>query len=156
MPQTVHRRLKVTGIKAKGIRRQASEVRKQLQNLKTDVALFSETHLKSHMKSHIPNCDMYRTDCEDGHESGTVFAVKKGTPHICVDLLPLLLLEATRVGISIGNAEMFLAALHNFPQKLWSYADITELLGFGNTSMLAGDLKGKHPVWKHNFQTPQV
>jgi hypothetical protein len=64
------------------------------------------------MKFCVPNCDIYRTDCEDRHKGGTVVAVKKGIPHTCVNLPPLLPVEATGVYIPIGNPEMFLAALY--------------------------------------------
>jgi hypothetical protein len=43
---TVHSSLKIIAFNANGIGRQAYEVRKQLQDLKIDVAQFSETHLK--------------------------------------------------------------------------------------------------------------
>jgi hypothetical protein len=40
---------------------------------------------------------------------------------------------------------MFLAAVYKSPEILWSGTDITELLGFRNKSILAGDLNAKHP-----------
>jgi hypothetical protein len=46
MGATVHRSLKIVAFIANYIWRQAYEVRKQLQGLKIDAALFSETHLK--------------------------------------------------------------------------------------------------------------
>jgi hypothetical protein len=98
--------------------RQAFEVRKLLEDLKINVALFSETHLKPHMRFYIPNGDFYRTDHEDGHKGGTAVAVKKGIPHTCVDFPHLLLVEATRVCTPIGNTEMFLAAIYISPQRL--------------------------------------
>jgi hypothetical protein len=63
------------------------------------------------MRFCIPNYDFYRNDHEDEHKGGISVAVKKGIPHICVDLPPLLS-EATGVCIQIGNTEMFLAALY--------------------------------------------
>jgi hypothetical protein len=101
MPTAVHRPLKIIAFNANGVGGQAYEVRKQLQDLKVDVALFSETHLKSHMRFCIRNYDIYRTDGEDGHKSGSV------------DLPPLLSVEATWVCIPIGNTEMFLVAVYN-------------------------------------------
>jgi hypothetical protein len=50
MAATVNRPLKVVGIG-----RQAYELRKQLQDPKIDVALFTETHLKPHMRFYTPN-----------------------------------------------------------------------------------------------------
>jgi hypothetical protein len=82
------------------------------------VALFSKTHLKPHMKFYIPNCDIHWTDCEDGHKGRTAVAVKKGIPHTCTDLPPLLSVEATEVCIPIGNPKMFLAAVYK--SSLWS------------------------------------
>jgi hypothetical protein len=61
--------------------------------------------------------------------------------------LTLLSVEATGVCIPIGNTEMLLAAVYKSLQRLWTDTDITELLGFRNKSMLAGDLNAKHPVW---------
>jgi hypothetical protein len=39
-------------------------------------------------------------------------------------------------------------------QRLWSDTDITELLGFRNKSMLAGDLNAKHAVWNSQVSNP--
>jgi hypothetical protein len=50
MSTTVQRPLKIIAFIANVIRRQAYEVRKQLQDLKIDVALFGETQLKPHMR----------------------------------------------------------------------------------------------------------
>jgi hypothetical protein len=38
--------------------------------------------------------------------------------------------------------------------QLWSGTDITELLGFRHKSILEGDLKEKHPVWKSEVSDP--
>jgi exonuclease III len=76
MVATVHRPLKVIAFNANGIGRQAYELRKQLQEPKIDVALFSETHLKPHMRFYIPNYHIYRTDHQDGHKGGTAVAVR--------------------------------------------------------------------------------
>jgi hypothetical protein len=48
MPPTVHRLLKITEVNPNGIGRQAYELRKQSQDLKIDVVLFSEIFLKPH------------------------------------------------------------------------------------------------------------
>jgi hypothetical protein len=44
----IHRPLKVIEFDANGIWRQRYEISKQVQDLHTDVALLSETHLKPH------------------------------------------------------------------------------------------------------------
>jgi hypothetical protein len=41
---------------------------------------------------------------------------------------------------------MFFAVVYKSLQRLWSDADITELLGFRNKFILAGALKAKNPV----------
>jgi hypothetical protein len=110
------------------------------------MVLFLETHLKPHTRFCIPNYDFYWTDHEDWHKGETAVAVKKSIPHTCVNLPSLLSVEATGVCIPIGNTEMFLAAVHKSPQRLWSDTDITELLSFRNKTILAGDLNTKHPV----------
>jgi hypothetical protein len=76
------------------------------------------------------NYDFYWTDHEDLHKVGTATAVKKGIPHTCVNLPPLVSVEATGVCILIENTEMFCAAVYKSLQRLWSDTDITELLGF--------------------------
>jgi hypothetical protein len=68
---TVHRPLKIIAFNANGIGRQAYKVRRQSQGLEIDLAVFSETHLKPHMRFYIPNSDIYWTDCQDGHKGGT-------------------------------------------------------------------------------------
>jgi hypothetical protein len=127
MSTTVQRPPKIMAFSANGIAMQAYEVRKQVQDLKINVALFSEANLKPHIKFHIPNYDIYRTDREDWHKGGTAAAVKKGIPHTCVDLSPLLSAEATGISIPIGDIQMFIAAVYKSPQGLWSDTDIREL-----------------------------
>jgi exonuclease III len=80
MVVTVHRPLKVVAFNANGIGRQAHELRKQMHDLKIDVALFSETHLKPHMRFYIPNYHLYRNDLQDGNKDGTAVAVKNEKP----------------------------------------------------------------------------
>jgi hypothetical protein len=84
----------------------------------------------------------------------TATAVKKCIPHRCADLPPLLSVEATGVCILIGNTEILLAAVYKSLQRVWSDTDITELLGFRNKSILAGDLNAKHPVWNSRISNP--
>jgi hypothetical protein len=76
------------------------------------MAMFSETRLKPYMRFCIPSYDFYRTGHEDGRKGETAVAVKRGIPHTCVDLPPLLPVEAPGVCMLIGNTEMFLAALY--------------------------------------------
>jgi hypothetical protein len=70
---------------------------KQLQDLHIDVALLSETHLKTHQMIFIPNYHFYRIDGLAGKKEGTAFAVKRGISHNHVDLPPLISIEATRI-----------------------------------------------------------
>jgi exonuclease III len=86
MANRVHRPLKVIAFNVNGISKQRSELSKQLQDLHTDVALFSETHLKPHERFYIPNYHLYRIDCHPGRKGGTAVAVRKGIPHKQVDL----------------------------------------------------------------------
>jgi hypothetical protein len=86
-----------------------------MQDLKIDVPLFSETHLKPHMRFYIPNYHIYRNDRVDGNKGGTSVAVKKGIPHTYVDLRPLLSLEATGFNILIGLSEMLFASVYKSP-----------------------------------------
>jgi hypothetical protein len=87
MAATVHRPLKVKAFNANGIWRQAYELRKRLQDLKIDVALFTETHLKPHMRFYIPNYYIHnRKDRLDGNKGGTAVAVRKGIAQTHVDL----------------------------------------------------------------------
>jgi hypothetical protein len=61
------------------------------------------------------------------------------------ELTPLVSIEATGISIPIGNSEVILAAVS--PGHVWNDTDITELLSFRHTSLLAGDLNSKHPLW---------
>ncbi|PNF36286.1 hypothetical protein B7P43_G05854 [Cryptotermes secundus] len=90
----------------------------------------TERHLKPHERFFIPNYHFYRIDRQSGRKGGTAVAVRKGIPHIHVDLPPLVSVEATGVCIPIGNSEVLLAAVYKSPSKAWSDADITELLSF--------------------------
>jgi hypothetical protein len=146
MPATVHRPLKIIAFSADGVGRQSYEFRKHLQDIKIDMALFSETHLKSHMRFYIPYYDIYRTDLDYGHKNETAIAVKKGILHTCTDIPLFLPVDAAGICIPIGNSEMLLAAVYKSPQRLWSDASITELLGFRNKFILADNLNAKHPI----------
>jgi endonuclease/exonuclease/phosphatase (EEP) superfamily protein YafD len=58
----IHRPLRVIAFNANGIWRRRCELSKQLQDLHIDVAVLSETHLKSHERFFIPNYHFCRTD----------------------------------------------------------------------------------------------
>jgi hypothetical protein len=58
MPATVHRPLKIIAVNANNIGNQAYKVRKQLKVIKIDVTLFSETHLKPHIRFYILNYNL--------------------------------------------------------------------------------------------------
>jgi hypothetical protein len=118
MPTTVRGPLKIISFSANGIWKQAYQVRKQLHGLKIDEALFSDTHLKPHVRFYIPNYNIYQTEHQDGDKRGTVTAVKKDIPRACV-ILPLLLsVEAPGICIPIANSEMLLATVYKSPQTL--------------------------------------
>jgi hypothetical protein len=53
----------------------------------------------------------------------------------------------TGVFIPTGNSEEVLASVYKSPGLAWSDVDITELLSFRCTCILAGDLNAKHPFW---------
>jgi hypothetical protein len=112
-----------------------------------DVALFSETHLKFHDRFHIQNYHFYRIDCHPETKGETAFAVRKGIPHMHVDLPPLVSVEATGVCIPTGNQKVLLTAVYKSPGRIWKDADITELLRFRHKCILAGDLNAKHTSW---------
>jgi hypothetical protein len=116
MAARVHRPLTVIAYHVDGILRQCNELSKQLQDLHTDVAMLSETHLKPHKRFFIPNYHFYQTDRFLGRKSRTV-AVRKGIPHnhVLVDLPSLTSIEATGVCISTGNSEVLLAAVCKSP-----------------------------------------
>jgi hypothetical protein len=96
---------------ANSIGRQTHEVRKQLQDVKIDMALFSLIHMKPHMRAYIPNYDTCQTDRQDGHKGGTAIVVKERIPHAPINFPPLRSAEATGVYMPIGNTEMFLRAV---------------------------------------------
>jgi hypothetical protein len=64
MQTTRQRPLKIIAFNANGTGRQDHEVRKQLQDLKIGVALFSKTHL-THMRFYIPNYNIYPTEVKN-------------------------------------------------------------------------------------------
>jgi hypothetical protein len=50
--------------------------------------------------------------------------------------------------------ENLLAAVYKSPGCIRSDADITELLSFRNTCILAGDLNAIHPFWNNAVSNP--
>jgi hypothetical protein len=81
-------------------------------------------------------------------------AVRKGIPHIHEDLLPVVSVEATGVCIPIGKREVVLAADYSSPGRIWTAADIPELLSFRDKCILTGDLNAKHPFWSSAVLNP--
>jgi hypothetical protein len=118
------------------------------------VALFSETHLKPYETFFLQNYHIHRIDCYPGRKGGTAITVRKGIPHNHVDLPPLISVEATEVGIPVGNEEVLLAAIYKSPGHPWSDADIIELFGFQIKTILAGDLNAKHQLWNSSVSNP--
>jgi hypothetical protein len=113
MEATVYRPLSVVAFNANGIGRQAYELRKQMQDLKIDVALFKNTPENTYEVQHPKlSYTVYRNDRLYGNKDGTAVEVKTVIPQNYVDLPPLLSLEATRVNIPIGHTEMLLASLY--------------------------------------------
>jgi exonuclease III len=80
MATRVHRPFRVIAFNVNGIGRQRYEHSKQLQDLHIDVALLSETHLKTNERQFIPNYQFYQTDRYPGRKGGTAVAVRKGIP----------------------------------------------------------------------------
>jgi hypothetical protein len=76
MATRIHRPLKIIAFNANGIWRRRYGLRNQLQDLHIDIALFSETHFKPHMRFFIPNYHLFRTDR---------FLGRKGIPHSHAD-----------------------------------------------------------------------
>jgi hypothetical protein len=130
MTSRVHRPLKILAFNANCIGRQHHELNKQLQDLRIDVALFSETYLKPHERFFITNYYVYRKDRYPGRDGGTAVAVKKGIPHDHVELPALVSIEETGVCIPDGNYVVLLAAVYKSPGRPWNNTDILKLLGF--------------------------
>jgi exonuclease III len=147
MANRAHRPFKVIAFNANGIARQRHKLSKQLQGLRINVALFSETRLKPHDRFHIQNYHFYRIDRDQSRKGGTAAAVRKDVRHMNVDLPRLTLEEATGVCIPIGNQEILIAAFYKSPGSTWNDADITELLSFRHKCILPGDLNAKHTSW---------
>jgi hypothetical protein len=79
------------------IGRQRHELSKQLQDLHVDVALFSETRLKPHDRFHIQNYRFYRIDRHPERKGELPLQLEKASPHMHVDLPPLISIEVTGV-----------------------------------------------------------
>jgi hypothetical protein len=154
MAARAHGPFRVTVFNANGIVRQRCELSKQLQVLRIDVALLSETHLKPHERFFILNCHIYWTDRFLNRKDGAAVTVRKGIPNNNVDLTLHVSVEATGVCIGIVNNEVLLAAVCKSPGHAWIDADIIELLSFRHKTILEGDLNAKHPCWISAFSNP--
>jgi hypothetical protein len=80
MATRVHRPLKVIAFNANGIGRQPYDLRKQLQDLRVDVALFSETHLKPHEGFYFRNYHFYRTGATRAEKAKLPLQLEKAFP----------------------------------------------------------------------------
>jgi hypothetical protein len=81
MTARVHRPIRVTAFNADGIWRQRYDLSKQLHDLYIDVALLSETHLKTYEGFFIPNYNFHPTYCFPGRKGRPALAVRQGIPH---------------------------------------------------------------------------
>jgi hypothetical protein len=60
-----------------------------MQDLKIDVEIFSENHLKRHVRFYIPNYHIYRNESlVDGNKGGTDVAVKRESHILMLTCLP--------------------------------------------------------------------
>jgi hypothetical protein len=107
MAATVHRQLKVIAFNPNSTCRHHYELSKQVQGLHIDVALISETYLKSHKTFFIPNYHFYQADHFPGRKHRTAVAVTKGIPLKHANRPTLVSIEATVVCILTGNSEIF-------------------------------------------------
>jgi hypothetical protein len=82
------------------------ELSKQVQGLHIDVALLSQTHLKSHERFFIPDYHIRRTASQ---------GEKAAIPHNHVDLPPFVSTDATEGCMTTGNGEVLLAAVYKSP-----------------------------------------
>jgi hypothetical protein len=139
---------------ANGIWRQDYELSIQLQDLHIDVALLSDTHLKSHERYFILNYHVYWTDRIPGRKGGIVIAISKDIPHNHAELPPLVSIEATGVCIPIGNSELPLAAIYKSPGHAWNDEDVSEISRVKHKSLLAEDLNAQHPFWNSVVSNP--
>jgi hypothetical protein len=80
MAARLRRPLSVIVFNANCVWKQRYEISKQVQDVKIDVALLSETHLKLHERFFIPNYRFYWTDRFPGGKGGTAVAVRKAFP----------------------------------------------------------------------------
>jgi exonuclease III len=78
MARRVHGPLKIISFNANGIGRQCHELSKQLQDLRLDAALFSETNLKPHERYFLPNYHVYSVNCYQGRKGRNAVTVRKG------------------------------------------------------------------------------
>jgi hypothetical protein len=78
--------------------------------------------------------------------------VRKGIPHNHGYLPLLVSVEATGICISVGNDAVLLAAVYKSPDRPWNNTDIIELC-FKSKTILASDLRAKHPYWSSSVST---
>jgi hypothetical protein len=130
---------------ANGIRRQRYELRKQLQSVKIDMALFSDTYLKPHERFPLQNYHFYRANRFRVEKIELPKQLENEFHTSFQYLPPLVSVQATGVCIPIGNNEALLAAVYKSPRRVWSDANIIELLGVRKKAVLAGDLNAKNP-----------
>jgi hypothetical protein len=146
MAATVYRPLNVVTFNSNGIGRQSYELRKQMRDLKIDVALLSETLLKPQMRFYIPDYHISERSPRSTWGRNCRWS-QKGNPRTHIDLPPLLSVEATGISIPIGLTEMLITSVYKWPLRAWRNADIAEILKLRMKSNLAGNVNAKRSVW---------
>jgi hypothetical protein len=97
MATRVHRPFKIIACNANGIKRQSHDLSKRLPDLLIDVALLSQTHLKSRERFFISNYNVCGMDRYPGRKGGTGVPVTKAISHNHVDVHSFVSVEETGV-----------------------------------------------------------
>jgi hypothetical protein len=140
---------------ANGIGRQAYEVRTQSRGLR----IRREPVLRdtSETSSEVLHCTLwYLSDwLRRRAPRRCCRRIKKYTLHLCVELSPLLSVEAAEICIPTGNIEALLIAVYESPQRLWWQT--SQLIGCRSKSIMVGDLNAKRPTLRgHYYWHPKL
>lgn len=142
---------------ANGLRLHLPELQLFLNERRIDVALLSETHLKSGSVLRVPGYVAYRTDHPDGSaHGGTAILVRQRISHHPLPSTPTESLQSTSISVNCFPSPLALSAVYCPPNKRLTYVQmLSHFQSLGPHFVSGGDYNAKHPRWGSRLANPR-